>query len=136
MNQLIKSLPGVLRATGDSEEVAEAAAIAAWKHAAFHAGTFERSIQDLDNPAPASGNRSDVERRRYLRADFEGKFQLGSGHFEVLEKRPNNPPSEEPFLPPSPPCTPRRSTTWVRLLPKGVLAGTGFPSISAFCTDS
>ena len=34
MNQLIKSLPGVLRAAGDSAEVAEAAAIAAWKHAA------------------------------------------------------------------------------------------------------
>jgi hypothetical protein len=34
MNQLIKSLPGVLRAAGDSAEVAEAAAMAAWKHAA------------------------------------------------------------------------------------------------------
>ena len=34
MNQLIKSLPSILRAAGDSEEVAEAAAIAAWKHAA------------------------------------------------------------------------------------------------------
>ena len=34
MNQLIKSLPTILRASGDSEEVAEAAAIAAWKHAA------------------------------------------------------------------------------------------------------
>jgi len=34
MNQLIKSLPGVLRAAGDSAEVAEAAALAAWKHAA------------------------------------------------------------------------------------------------------
>jgi len=34
MNQLIKSLPGVLRASGGAEEVAEAAAIAAWKHAA------------------------------------------------------------------------------------------------------
>ena len=34
MNQLIKSLPSVLRAAGDSAEVAEAAAIAAWKHAA------------------------------------------------------------------------------------------------------
>ena len=34
MNQLIKSLPGVLRSAGDSAEVAEAAAIAAWKHAA------------------------------------------------------------------------------------------------------
>ena len=34
MNQLIKSLPGVLRAAGDSTEVAEAAGIAAWKHAA------------------------------------------------------------------------------------------------------
>jgi hypothetical protein len=34
MNQLIKSLPAVLRASGDAEEVAQAAAIAAWKHAA------------------------------------------------------------------------------------------------------
>lgn len=34
MNQLIKSLPQILRAAGDSAEVAEAAAIAAWKHAA------------------------------------------------------------------------------------------------------
>src|SRR5215216_6094714 len=34
MNQLIKSLPNVLRAAGDSAEVAEAAAMAAWKHAA------------------------------------------------------------------------------------------------------
>jgi len=34
MNQLIKSLPIVLRAAGEAEEVAQAAAIAAWKHAA------------------------------------------------------------------------------------------------------
>lgn len=34
MNQLIKSLPQILRAAGDSAEVAEAAALAAWKHAA------------------------------------------------------------------------------------------------------
>ena len=34
MNQLIKSLPQVLRAASNSTEVAEAAAIAAWKHAA------------------------------------------------------------------------------------------------------
>jgi hypothetical protein len=34
MESLIKSLPQVLRAAGDSEEVAEAAVIAAWKHAA------------------------------------------------------------------------------------------------------
>jgi hypothetical protein len=34
MNQLIKSLPQVLKAAGNSTEVAEAAAIAAWKHAA------------------------------------------------------------------------------------------------------
>jgi len=34
MNQLIKSLPSVLRAAGNAEEVAQAAAIAAWKHAA------------------------------------------------------------------------------------------------------
>jgi hypothetical protein len=34
MNQLIKALPGVLRAAGNAEEVSQAAAIAAWKHAA------------------------------------------------------------------------------------------------------
>ena len=34
MNQLIKSLPQVLKAAGNSAEVAEAAAMAAWKHAA------------------------------------------------------------------------------------------------------
>jgi hypothetical protein len=34
MNQLIKSLPSVLRASGNAEEVAQAAALAAWKHAA------------------------------------------------------------------------------------------------------
>lgn len=34
MNQLIKSLPQVLRASGNSTEVVEAAAIAAWKFAA------------------------------------------------------------------------------------------------------
>ena len=34
MKQLIKSLPNVLRAAGNSAEVAEAAAIAAWKFAA------------------------------------------------------------------------------------------------------
>src|SRR5829696_6764592 len=34
MNQLIKALPQVLRVAGDSAEVAEAAAMAAWKHAA------------------------------------------------------------------------------------------------------
>jgi predicted nucleic acid-binding Zn ribbon protein len=33
MNQLIKSLPTVLKAAGSSAEVAEAAAIAAWRHA-------------------------------------------------------------------------------------------------------
>src|SRR5215468_10995000 len=34
MNQLIKSLPAVLRASENSEEVAQAAAVAAWKYAA------------------------------------------------------------------------------------------------------
>jgi hypothetical protein len=34
MDGLIKSLPDVLRASGNAQEVAEAAAIAAWKHAA------------------------------------------------------------------------------------------------------
>ena len=34
MNQLIKSLPNVLRASGNAPEVVEAAAIAAWKYAA------------------------------------------------------------------------------------------------------
>jgi len=32
MDELIKSLPTVLRAVGSSQEVAEAAALAAWKH--------------------------------------------------------------------------------------------------------
>ena len=34
MDQLIKALPSVLQAAGDSQDVAEAAAIAAWKHVA------------------------------------------------------------------------------------------------------
>ena len=34
MEALIKTLPAVLRASGNAPEVAEAAAIAAWKHAA------------------------------------------------------------------------------------------------------
>jgi hypothetical protein len=34
MDSLIKSLPQVLRAAGDSSEVSEAAAIAAWKYSA------------------------------------------------------------------------------------------------------
>ena len=34
VEELINSLPQVLRATGDSDEVAEAAALAAWKHVA------------------------------------------------------------------------------------------------------
>ena len=34
MEGLIKSLPAVLRASGNAPEVAEAAAIAAWKHVA------------------------------------------------------------------------------------------------------
>src|SRR5215216_3545583 len=59
MNQLIKSLPNILLAAGDSEEVAEAAAIAAWKHAAgdglkehavpekFENGTLTVSVADV-----------------------------------------------------------------------------------------
>jgi hypothetical protein len=43
MNQLIKSLPGVLRAAHNSPEVAEAAAIAAWKHAAGE-GLKDRAV--------------------------------------------------------------------------------------------
>jgi len=43
MNQLIKSLPNVLRAAGDSAEVAEAAAIAAWKFAAGE-GLKDRAV--------------------------------------------------------------------------------------------
>ena len=43
MNQLIKSLPNVLRAAGDSADVAEAAAIAAWKHAAGE-GLKDRAV--------------------------------------------------------------------------------------------
>src|SRR5687768_7994617 len=34
MDNLIKTLPAILTAAGDSEEVAEAACIAAWKHIA------------------------------------------------------------------------------------------------------
>jgi hypothetical protein len=33
MDQLIKTLPAILKASGSSDEVAEAACIAAWKHA-------------------------------------------------------------------------------------------------------
>ncbi len=33
MDQLIKTLPAILAASGDAEDVAEAACIAAWKHA-------------------------------------------------------------------------------------------------------
>ncbi|HEV7684303.1 MAG TPA: DUF721 domain-containing protein [Pyrinomonadaceae bacterium] len=33
MDSFIKTLPAILRASGDSEEVAEAACVAAWKHA-------------------------------------------------------------------------------------------------------
>src|ERR1043165_2178473 len=43
MNQLIKSLPNVLRAAGGSAEVAEAAAIAAWKFAAGE-GLKDRAV--------------------------------------------------------------------------------------------
>jgi len=49
MNQLIKSLPGVLRASRNSPEVAEAAAIAAWKHAAGE-GLKDRAVPiNLEN---------------------------------------------------------------------------------------
>ena len=49
MNQLIKSLPQILRAAGDSAEVAEAAALAAWKHAAGD-GLKEHAVPlKLDN---------------------------------------------------------------------------------------
>ena len=34
MDELIKTLPGILRSVGNAKEVVEAAAIAAWKHAA------------------------------------------------------------------------------------------------------
>jgi hypothetical protein len=49
MNQLIKSLPDVLRAAGNSEEVAEAAAIAAWKHAAGDGLQSHALALKLDN---------------------------------------------------------------------------------------
>ena len=49
MNQLIRSLPGVLRAAGDSTEVAEAAAIAAWKHAAGNGLTEHAVALKLEN---------------------------------------------------------------------------------------
>lgn len=59
MNQLIKSLPQVLRASGNAPEVAEAAAIAAWKFAAgdglkehavpakLEAGVLRISVSDV-----------------------------------------------------------------------------------------
>ena len=43
MNQLIKSLPEVLKAARNSPEVAEAAALAAWKHAAGE-GLKDRTV--------------------------------------------------------------------------------------------
>ena len=43
MEALIKALPAVLRASGNAPEVAEAAAIAAWKHCAGH-GLRERAV--------------------------------------------------------------------------------------------
>src|SRR5215208_783524 len=49
MNQLIKSLPMVLRAAGDSAEVAEAAAIAAFKFAAGEGLKLRAVPVKLDN---------------------------------------------------------------------------------------
>src|SRR5215212_5584446 len=49
MKQLIKSLPNVLRAAGDSAEVAEAASIAAWKHAAGEGLKGRAVAVKLDN---------------------------------------------------------------------------------------
>ena len=43
MEALIKALPAVLRASGNAPEVAEAAAIAAWKHCAG-AGLRDRAV--------------------------------------------------------------------------------------------
>jgi predicted nucleic acid-binding Zn ribbon protein len=43
MEALIKALPAVLRASGNAPEVAEAAAIAAWKHCAGQ-GLKDRAI--------------------------------------------------------------------------------------------
>ena len=43
MEALIKALPAVLRASGNAPEVAEAAAIAAWKHCAGE-GLRERAV--------------------------------------------------------------------------------------------
>jgi hypothetical protein len=43
MDALIKALPAVLRASGNAPEVAEAAAIAAWKHCAGK-GLKERAV--------------------------------------------------------------------------------------------
>ncbi len=43
MEALIKALPAVLRASGNAPEVAEAAAIVAWKHCAG-AGLKERAV--------------------------------------------------------------------------------------------
>jgi predicted nucleic acid-binding Zn ribbon protein len=49
MESLIKALPAVLRASGNAPEVAEAAAIAAWKHCAgegLKARAVAVSLQD------------------------------------------------------------------------------------------
>jgi hypothetical protein len=55
MNQLIKSLPQVLRASGNSPEVAEAAAIAAWKFVAGD-GLKEHAVPDQEHPTPGVEN--------------------------------------------------------------------------------
>jgi hypothetical protein len=49
MDKLIKTLPAILAASGSSEEVAEAAAVAAWKHAvgdALSSHTAPLQLQD------------------------------------------------------------------------------------------
>ena len=101
-----------------------------------NAGPFECARQNRNNAAAASGNGSDIERRANLHANFESKCQFRSVHLDVFENNPNRPLSELLFFSASPGRTPKRSTTCVRLLPKAVFAGTGFPSISAFWTAS
>ncbi len=57
-------------------------------------------------------------------------------YFDVFENSPSSPPSAPPlFLERSPP-PPSCSASCVMPLPKGVLVGTGLPSIKDLCTAS
>src|SRR6202035_2592414 len=100
------------------------------QNASTNPGPLERATQDRDNAAAALRQGTNIQRRADLRASLQNQDQFRC-HLDVLVNSPNSPPSELLFFSTSPPWTPRRSTTWVRLLPKAVLEGTGFPSISA-----